>query len=157
MAQERIAGIHARRSDHHGERPVGFACEERRGNIERAAYLIKHAPAGYGIYSGDDGSAVAMMLMGGTGVVSVTANVAPRLMAELCAAALRGDVATATALHFTLLPLHQNLFCESSPAPTKWALSRLGRCNNALRLPLLPLTAAGQAKVEAALREAQLL
>ena len=66
-------------------------------------------------------------------------------------------LATATALHFQLLPLHQNLFCESSPAPTKWALSRLGRCNNALRLPLLPLTAAGQAKVEAALRDAQLL
>lgn len=139
------------------ELPNVFGIKEASGNIERAAYLIKHAPAGYGIYSGDDGTAVAMMLMGGAGTVSVTANVAPKLFSQMCAAALRGDLATATALHFQLLPLHQNLFCESSPAPTKWALHRLGRCNNALRLPLLPLTAAGQAKVEAALRDAQLL
>lgn len=139
------------------ELPHVFGIKEASGNIERAAYLIKHAPAGYGIYSGDDGTAIAMMLMGGAGTVSVTANVAPRLFSQMCAAALRGDVATATALHFQLLPLHQNLFCESSPAPTKWALHRLGRCNNVLRLPLLPLSAAGQAKVEAALRDTQLL
>jgi 4-hydroxy-tetrahydrodipicolinate synthase len=139
------------------ELPGVFGIKEATGNIERAAYLIKHAPAGYAIYSGDDGTAPSLMLMGGAGVVSVTANVAPRLMARMCAAALQGDVATATALHFTLLELHQALFCEPSPAPTKWALSRLGRCNNALRLPLLPLTDAGQARVEGALREAQQL
>lgn len=137
--------------------PGVFGIKEASGNIERAAYLIKHAPEGFAIYSGDDGTSPALMLMGGAGVVSVTANVAPRLMAQMCEAATRGDVATATALHFTLLSLHQQLFCEPSPAPTKWALSRLGRCNNALRLPLLPLTEAGQARVEAALREAQLL
>ena len=139
------------------ELPGVFGIKEATGNIERAAYLIKHAPEGYAIYSGDDGTAPALMLMGGAGVVSVTANVAPRLMARMCAAALQGDAATATALHFTLLGLHQSLFCEPSPAPTKWALSRLGRCKNALRLPLLPLPPAGQARVEAALREAQLL
>ncbi len=139
------------------ELPGVFGVKEATGNIERASQLIKHAPAGFGIYSGDDGSAVALMLMGGTGVVSVTTNVAPKLMSQLCAAALRGDVATATALHFTLLQLHQQLFCEPSPAPTKWALHRMGRCNNVLRLPLLPLTAAGQARVEAAMRDAQLL
>jgi 4-hydroxy-tetrahydrodipicolinate synthase len=139
------------------ELPGVFGVKEATGNVERAAQLIKHAPAGFGIYSGDDGSAIAMLLMGGSGVVSVTTNVAPKLMAQMCAAALRGDVATATALHFTLLPLHQQLFCEPSPAPAKWALHRMGRCNNVLRLPLLPLTAAGQQRVEAALREAQLL
>jgi 4-hydroxy-tetrahydrodipicolinate synthase len=139
------------------ELPGVFGVKEATGNIERAAQLIKHAPAGFGIYSGDDGSALAMMLMGGTGVVSVTTNVAPQLMAQLCAAALRGDAATATALHFTLLSLHQQLFCEPSPAPTKWALHRMGRCNNVLRLPLLPLTPAGQARVEAAMHDAQLL
>ncbi|MBN8504181.1 MAG: 4-hydroxy-tetrahydrodipicolinate synthase [Burkholderiales bacterium] len=137
--------------------PGVFGIKEASGNIERAAYLIKHAPEGFAIYSGDDGTSPALMLFGGAGVVSVTANVAPRLMSRLCEAATRGDVATATALHFTLLALHQTLFCEPSPAPTKWALSRLGRCNNALRLPLLPLSEAGQARVEAALREAQLL
>jgi 4-hydroxy-tetrahydrodipicolinate synthase len=139
------------------ELPGVFGVKEATGNIERAAWLIKHAPAGYGIYSGDDGTSPALMLMGGAGVVSVTANVAPQLMAQMCAAALRGDAATATALHFTLLSLHQALFCEPSPAPTKWALQRLGRCNNAVRLPLLPLTEAGQQRVEAALRDAQLL
>lgn len=134
-----------------------FGIKEASGNIERAAYLIKHAPAGYAIYSGDDGTAMPLMLMGGAGVVSVTANIAPKLMAQMCAAALKSDVATATALHFALLEVHPTLFCEPSPAPTKWALHRLGRCQNAVRLPLLPLTEAGQAKVEAALREAQLL
>lgn len=139
------------------ELPGVFGIKEASGNIERAAYLIKHAPAGYAIYSGDDGTAMPLMLMGGAGVVSVTANIAPKLMAQMCAAALKGDVATATALHFALLEVHPALFCEPSPAPTKWALSRLGRCQNALRLPLLPLTPAGQAKVEAALRDAQLI
>jgi 4-hydroxy-tetrahydrodipicolinate synthase len=139
------------------ELPGVFGVKEASGNIERAAYLIKHAPAGYGVYSGDDGTAIALMLMGGAGVVSVSSNVAPKLMRRLCDAALSGDVATATATHFTLLALHGALFCEPSPAPTKWALHRLGRCQNALRLPLLPLTEAGQAQVEAALRDAQLI
>ncbi|MCZ8235735.1 MAG: 4-hydroxy-tetrahydrodipicolinate synthase [Inhella sp.] len=137
--------------------PGVFGVKEATGNIERAAWLIKHAPKGFGIYSGDDGTAVAMMLMGGAGVVSVTANVAPGRMAQLCAAALRGEAAAATALHFQLLPLHKALFVESSPAPTKWALNRLGRCNNALRLPLLPLTPGGEAAVAMALQEAGVL
>jgi 4-hydroxy-tetrahydrodipicolinate synthase len=152
-----VADMHPETALRCAELPNVFGVKEATGDIERAAQLIKHAPAGYSIYSGDDGTAVALMLLGGAGSVSVTANVAPRLYSQMCAAALKGDVATATALHFTLLPLHQQLFCESSPAPTKWALNRLGRCNNALRLPLLPLSTAGQAKVEAALREAQLL
>lgn len=128
--------------------------KEATGNIERAAWLIKHAPAGFGIYSGDDGTAVALMLLGGHGNVSVTANVAPRLMHELCMAAIEGDVKRATALHMRLLPLHRQLFCEPSPAPTKWAMAQLGHCRPSVRLPILPLTEAGQALVGQALRDA---
>ena len=131
--------------------------KEASGDIERAAQLIKHAPAGFSIYSGDDGTAVALMLLGGHGNVSVTANVAPGAMAALCKAALAGDVKEATRIHFQLLSLHKQLFCEASPAPTKWALEKLGRCNAALRLPITPLTAAGQASVAAAMAEAGLL
>ncbi|MEJ6004539.1 4-hydroxy-tetrahydrodipicolinate synthase [Paucibacter sp. AS339] len=137
--------------------PGVFGIKEATGNIERAAYLIKHAPKGFSIYSGDDGTAVALMLLGGHGNVSVTANVAPRAMSELCRAALAGDVREATRIHFELLGLHKQLFCESSPAPTKWALSRLGRCQNAMRLPITPLTAAGQDSVGKAMQEAGLL
>ncbi len=131
--------------------------KEATGDIGRAAQLIKHAPAGFGIYSGDDGSAVALMLLGGHGNVSVTANVAPRLMHELCIAAMAGDVARAREIHFRLLALHQALFCEPSPAPTKWAMSRLGRCRPEVRLPITALTTAGQTAVDAALREAGLV
>ena len=131
--------------------------KEATGNIERAAWLIKHAPKGFSIYSGDDGTAVALMLLGGHGNVSVTANVAPRLMHEMCKAAIDGDLRQATALHLRLLSLHRQLFCEPSPAPTKWALSRLGRCQPHVRLPIVPLTEAGQSLVEQALRDSGLL
>ncbi len=130
--------------------------KEASGDIERAGWLIKQAPKGFCIYSGDDGTAVALMLLGGHGHVSVTANVAPRLMHELCVAALAGDARRAAALHLRLLPLHMQLFCEPSPAPTKWALSQLGLCGAALRLPILPLTEGGQALVGQALRDSGL-
>ncbi len=136
--------------------PGVIGIKEATGNIERAAWLIKHAPAGFSIYSGDDPTAVALMLLGGHGNVSVTANVAPRAMHALCVAAMEGRVRDATALHMQLLGLHKALFVEPSPAPTKWALSRLGRCGPTLRLPITPLTPAGQATMEAALREAGL-
>jgi len=131
--------------------------KEATGNIERAAWLIKHAPRGFSIYSGDDGTAVALMLLGGHGNVSVTANVAPRLMHELCMAAVEGQTRRAAEIHLKLLPLHRQLFCEPSPAPTKWAMARLGLCGAALRLRMVALTAAGQAQVEQALREAGLV
>ena len=131
--------------------------KEASGDIERAAWLVKHAPQGFSIHSGDDGTAIALMLLGGHGNISVTANLAPRLMHELCAAAMRGDARAASEIHLRLLPLHQNLFCEPSPAPTKWALARLGRCGAALRLPIVPLTAAGEARVEQSLRDSGLL
>jgi 4-hydroxy-tetrahydrodipicolinate synthase len=131
--------------------------KEATGNIERAGWLVRNAPAGFSIYSGDDPTAIALMLLGGHGNVSVTANVAPRAMHELCKAALAGQAREATAIHLKLLPLHKNLFVEPSPAPTKWALSRLGRCGATLRLPIVGLTPAGQATVEQAMRESGLL
>jgi len=130
--------------------------KEATGDIERAAWLIKQAPKGFSIYSGDDSTAVALMLLGGQGNISVTANVAPRLMHELCMAATRGDLRRATAIHLQLLPLHRQLFCEPSPSPTKWAMAQLGRCGTGTRLPILPLTEAGQAVVARALRDSGL-
>ena len=127
------------------------------GDIERACWLIKQAPKGFSIYSGDDATAVALMLLGGHGNVSVTANVAPRAMHALCMAALEGRAREAAALHLQLLPLHRNLFVEPSPAAAKWAMSKLGLCGATLRLPITPLTPAAQAVVEQSLRDAGVL
>jgi 4-hydroxy-tetrahydrodipicolinate synthase len=131
--------------------------KEASGEIDRAAWLIRQAPKGFSIYSGDDGTAVALMLLGGHGNVSVTANIAPRAMHELCVAAMAGDAKTAAAIHLKLLPMHKFLFTEPSPAPTKWAMARLGLCGAALRLPITPLTDAGQVALEQAMRESGLL
>jgi 4-hydroxy-tetrahydrodipicolinate synthase len=127
--------------------------KEATGDIARAAWLIKQLPKGFSLYSGDDSTAVALMLLGGHGNVSVTANVAPRLMHEMCIAAIEGDVRRATALHLRLLPLHKQLFCEPSPAPTKWAMSRLGLCQPHVRLPITPLTPDGERLVAQALSD----
>ncbi len=137
--------------------PGVIGVKEATGNIERAQWLIKQAPKGFAIYSGDDGTAVALMLLGGQGNVSVTANVAPRLMHELCIAAVEGRVREATAIQMRLLALHKALFCEPSPAPTKWAMKRLGLIGDTVRLPITPLTPAGEKQVEQALRDAALL
>ncbi len=133
--------------------PGIVAIKEASGNIERAAQLIKHAPKGFSIYSGDDGTAVALMLLGGHGNVSVTANVTPRLMHEMCMTAIEGRLQRAREIHLQLLPLHKQLFCEPSPAPAKWAAAKLGLCGPTVRLPITPLTAAGQALVEQAMRD----
>ena len=137
--------------------PGVVGVKEATGNIERAAQLVKHAPKGFSIYSGDDGTAIALMLLGGHGNVSVTANVAPRLMHQMCMAAIEGRLQEAREIHMRLLSLHKQLFCEPSPAPTKWALAQLGRCRADVRLPITPLTASGQALVGAAMRDAGLL
>lgn len=137
--------------------PGIFGVKEATGDIGRAAWLIKQAPAGFSIYSGDDSTAVALMLLGGQGNVSVTANVAPRAMHELCIAAVEGNVARATELHMKLLPLHKHLFCEPSPGPTKYAMAKLGRCGVTTRLPITPLTPAGQQTIDQALRDAGLV
>ena len=114
--------------------------KEATGNIERAQWLIKDAPAGFAIYSGDDPTAVALMLCGGHGNVSVTANIAPRLMRELCVAALAGDTRGAMQIQNRLLPLHKGLFVEANPIPVKWAAARMGLCSEAIRLPLTPFS-----------------
>jgi len=130
--------------------------KEASGSIERAGWLIKQAPKGFSIYSGDDATAVALMLLGGHGNVSVTANVAPRLMHEMCVAAMSADTRLAVTIHLRLLPLHKQLFCEPSPSATKWALAQLGLCGTGTRLPILPLTEAGQSLVAQALRDSGL-
>ena len=134
-----------------------FGIKEATGNIERAQWLIRDVPAGFGVYSGDDPTAVALMLCGGHGNVSVTANVAPRLMSELCAAALAGNIARAMEIQFQLMPLHKHLFIEANPIPVKWAVARLGHCGGTLRLPMTELSAVHQPVVETALRNAGLI
>ena len=139
------------------EVPGIIGIKEATGNIERAQWLIKEAPKGFSIYSGDDPTAVALMLCGGHGNVSVTANVAPRLMHELCVAAMAGNVARAMEIQLQLLPVHKALFVESNPIPVKWAVSRMGHSKQALRLPLTPLTAANQPVLERALKTCGLI
>ena len=131
--------------------------KEATGNIERAQWLIKDAPKGFAIYSGDDPTAVALMLCGGHGNVSVTANVAPRLMHELCVAAIAGNVQRAMEIQLRLLPLHKALFVESNPIPVKWAAARMGLCKDALRLPLTILTEDNRPTLERAMRATGLI
>lgn len=137
--------------------PGVIGIKEATGNLERAAWLIKQAPKGFSIYSGDDPTAFGLMLLGGHGNISVTANVAPRGMAELCKAAMAQDAKRAVELHMQLLPLHKQLFIEPNPIPVKWALARMGKVGGTLRLPLTPLSDSAQPVVEAALREAGVL
>ena len=131
--------------------------KEATGNIERAQWLIREAPPGFSIYSGDDPTAVALMLCGGHGNVSVTANIAPRLMHALCKAAIAQDVAAAMAIQMKLLPLHKALFVESNPIPVKWAAARMGLCQPALRLPLTLLTEGNRSPLESVMRSTGLI
>jgi 4-hydroxy-tetrahydrodipicolinate synthase len=127
------------------------------GDPVRAADLVKRAPKDFAIYSGNDDSALPLMLLGGHGVISVTANVAPKLMSQMCAAALAGELATARAINNQLMPLHVKLFVEPNPQPVKWVLQKLGRAPGGLRLPMIPLSSANQPVVLAAMQESGLL
>ncbi len=127
------------------------------GNIERGQWLIKDAPKGFAVYSGDDGTAVALMLCGGQGNISVTANIAPRLMHQLCVAAIAGDAATANQIQRCLLPVHKNLFVEANPIPLKWAMEKMGLCDGTMRLPLTSMAQSYEPTVLAALKVAGLL
>ena len=137
--------------------PSIVGIKEATGNIERAQWLIRDLPKEFAVYSGDDPSAVALMLCGGKGNVSVTANVAPRLMHELCVAAMAGDVQKAMEIQFKLMPMHKNLFVEANPIPVKWAMARMGLCGGTLRLPMTELSKSQQPVVEAALRASGLI
>ncbi|MEY4693717.1 MAG: 4-hydroxy-tetrahydrodipicolinate synthase [Pseudomonadota bacterium] len=131
--------------------------KEATGNIERAQWLIRDLPKSFAVYSGDDPTAVALMLCGGAGNVSVTANVAPRLMHELCMAALRGNIQEAMRIQFLLMPMHKNLFVEANPIPVKWAMNQMGLCGPTLRLPMTELSESQQPVVKAALKASGLI
>ena len=137
--------------------PGIVAIKEATGDLARAQWLIRDLPKNFAIYSGDDATAVALMLCGGHGNISVTANIAPKLMHEMCQAAMAGNIEQAMRIQFQLMPLHKHLFVEANPIPVKWAMQRLGLCGGTLRLPLTPLAQANQTVVENALRAAGLL
>ncbi len=127
------------------------------GNIERGTDLARCVPEHFAVYSGDDGSGLALMLVGGHGVISVTANVAPRLMHDMCAAAVSGEAARARELNARLMPLHKALFVEPNPIPVKWAAHELGLIESGIRLPLTPLSASCHEQVRNAMRQAELI
>ena len=127
------------------------------GSMERAADLLRRAPADFALYSGDDGSAMPFMLLGGHGVISVTANVAPKLMHEMCVAAREGNLQAARGINNLLLPLHSKLFVEANPIPVKWACAELGLIKSGLRLPLTALSTGQHDVVRDAMRHAQLI
>jgi 4-hydroxy-tetrahydrodipicolinate synthase len=126
-------------------------------DMGRAAEVLKKAPRSFALYSGNDDTALALMLLGGHGVISVTANIAPRLMSDMCRAALSGDFAAARAINDRLLPVHFKLFVEPNPIPVKWALAKMGLIENGIRLPLVPLSVANEPVVLGAMKEAGLL
>ncbi len=134
--------------------PGIIGIKDATANIERGADLIKRAPRNFAIYSGDDATGLALMLLGGHGVISVTANVAPRLMHEMCGAARGGDGQKARQLNLRLLPLHQRLFVEANPIPVKWALAQMGLIEPGIRLPMTPLSEKLHDTVREALAEA---
>lgn len=124
------------------------------GDLARASDLLSRLPKDldFAIYSGNDDSALALMLMGGSGVISVTANVAPSLMAQMCEKALANDVVGARAINDKLMPLHKQLFCEPNPVAPKWALQRMGLIPGGIRLPLVALAPDKRGQVELALQ-----
>ncbi|ODU40801.1 MAG: 4-hydroxy-tetrahydrodipicolinate synthase [Thiobacillus sp. SCN 63-374] len=127
------------------------------GSMERAADLLRRAPKDFALYTGDDASALPFMLLGGHGVISVTANVAPQLMHEMCVAAFEGNLPRARELNNRLLPLHSKLFAEANPIPVKWVCAELGLIRPALRLPLTPLSAGLHDTLRDAMRHAGLM
>ena len=134
--------------------PGIIGIKDATANIERGTDLVKRAPRNFAIYSGEDATALALILLGGHGVISVTANVAPKLMHQMCAAALVGDVKRAREINLRLLPLHQRLFVEANPIPVKWALAEMGMTEYGLRLPLSPLSEKFHQPLREALHEA---
>ena len=137
------------------ERITGI--KEATGDLARVRVLQDACGSTFGLYSGDDATGREFMLQGGNGVISVTSNVAPRLMAEMCAAAISGDAETAAEIDSRLVDLHRALFVESNPIPVKWAMERMGLIPDGIRLPLTRLAAEYHSVVEAALQKADLL
>ena len=134
--------------------PNVVGVKDATGDLERGADLLKRAPKDFAVYSGDDATGVALVLLGGQGCISVTATVAPKLMHEMVGAALAGDVKRARDAHFKLLGLHKNLFVEANPIPAKWAVQQMGLIGSGIRLPLTTLSSEYHERVRAAMREA---
>src|SRR5467141_5460540 len=134
--------------------PNIIGIKDATASVERGSELLRRAPKDFAIYSGDDASGLALMLLGAKGVVSVTANVAPRLMHEMCSAALAGDLEKARELNFKLLGLHTKLFVEANPIPVKWAVAQMGLIGMGIRLPLTPLSQQFHEVVREAMRQA---
>ncbi len=139
------------------EVPGIVGIKDATGNMERASDLLRRAPKHFSLYSGDDASGLPFLLLGGHGVISVTANVAPKLMHDMCVAAFAGNLARAREIHNMLLPLHSKLFVEANPIPVKWACAELGLIPSGLRLPLTQLSAGLHDTVRDALRHAKLI
>jgi len=137
--------------------PNIVAIKEATGDLERARELIARLPADFAVYSGDDATATELMLLGGKGNVSVTANVAPAEVAKLCQLAIAGEAEEARALNRSLMPVHEKLFVEANPIPVKWALSDMGLMDTGIRLPLTPLSAEYHQVVRDALRAADVI
>ena len=141
--------------------PGIIGIKDATGNLERGSALIASLKAQgsdqFAVYSGDDLTAIYLMLMGGQGNISVTANVAPKLMSELCLAAMAGDLAKARDIQYQLLNVHQMMFVEANPIPVKWALHQMGKMSEGIRLPLTPLSENFREPLKKALKEAGLL
>jgi 4-hydroxy-tetrahydrodipicolinate synthase len=136
--------------------PNIIGIKDATANLERGADLIRRAPKGFAIYSGDDATALALTLMGGDGVISVTANAAPRLMHEMCAAGFGGDLNRARSANNRLLGLHRHLFVEANPIPVKWVLQQMGLIRGGIRLPLTPLSSSFHDLLRGAMEQAGL-
>lgn len=136
--------------------PNIIGVKDATGNLERGTDLLRLAPAEFAVYSGDDGTGLPLMLVGGHGVISVTANVAPRLMHEMCVAAMAGDVRRARELNNKLMPLHKSLFVEPNPTPAKWVAEQMGLIESGIRLPLMRLSEKHHDLLRAAMRHAEL-
>ena len=134
--------------------PNIIGIKEATGSMERASDMIRRKPADFLVFSGDDGTCLPLMLLGGNGVISVTSNVAAKAMHEMCVAALAGNNAKARAINDRLLGLHQHLFCEANPIPVKWAVQQMGLIKSGIRLPLTPLSASCHERVRGAMRQA---
>ncbi|MCF7528713.1 4-hydroxy-tetrahydrodipicolinate synthase [Neisseria lisongii] len=137
------------------EIPNIVGVKEASGNIAANIELINQAPEDFVVLSGDDPTGMAFMLAGGRGVITVAANVAPKLFADMCRASLAGNIAEARRLNQQLIPIYNTMFCEPSPAAPKWGVAALGKCEPYVRLPLVELSEAGQQKVRSALQAAQ--
>jgi len=137
--------------------PGVIGLKDATGDIPRVSDLLARLPGDFAVYSGNDDSALALIAMGGHGVISVTANIAPAAMAQLCRAALEGRWSDALAINRRLLPLHLKLFVEANPIPAKWALQQMGRIKSGIRLPLLPLSECYHATVRDALKQSGVL